>query len=943
MTLVDPAGGRSEEVFTNETSRLFRGADGTTIDVTLAADPRFGMQAPMLERVITTTPAGRQTILEQRRYADVDDLLGGGGFRETVTRDGQETQSVYDPGAHTLTSTDPTGVSTVLRFDDHGRINGVDSAGTTAASTYDDAGHLTSITTGTGPATQEFRVEYDVDAGTETIVDPTGERTVRELDATGRVVSDQRPDGTVAEYDRDAAGRITAVWAPGREAHVLTTLGNGLPVGSFPPGAGGAVDGTVRSYDADGLVTSIAQGQTAGVTVERDAAGRVSTVQLSSGVITYSYIGAEVVPATLEGPGEVVLADERDGGQLIAERWSGPVSGSVELERNGAGLLSGLAVNGANLAIERDAAGRATSVGDLQITHDRESGVVSSYSLGSVSAAVELDGNGRLTSIDVDVEGSRVAGLVWTRDGDGRTTTLSQTTPGGTHTSAFTYDVNGRLQSETRDDVQTVTSYDDNDNVVGVAGSDTITAVADERDRLTSFGGEQLTYASDGTLLSRTGGEASATYTYDEHLVLTRVETPAHRIEYLTDGLGRRIGKRVDGRLVQGFLWSDSRLVAELDGGGQVVSRFLYGDGPQPLAMLRGGRAYLLVSDGAGTVRMAVDSETGALAQQIDIDAWGNVLTDSAPGFQPLGFNGGILDADTGLVRLGVRDYDPRLRRFTAPDPILYDSGQTNLYAFAGNDPINRSDPTGLDSRSIFTGGASIEASGAIGDGASLGLNAQWFGDPLTWGLPSVYIYGSWGRQVGLGGGVSGTLNEGIIYNPSSNPADDFSGDTESLNGSLGPLAVGGYRSPANSDPGRPSYEGFSEGLSAGTPSLIGGTTHSVCIFNCGHGHLFGDPHFVSHDGLVYDYQGAGEYLGLTSSTGDLTVQLRLEPFPHGIEGVSRATAAAMSVAGDRVGVYRVDDSLRGALRLVVNGHSEGLPDSGRRCRRGREICLIKV
>ncbi|WP_408639943.1 RHS repeat-associated core domain-containing protein [Desulfovibrio subterraneus] len=30
----------------------------------------------------------------------------------------------------------------------------------------------------------------------------------------------------------------------------------------------------------------------------------------------------------------------------------------------------------------------------------------------------------------------------------------------------------------------------------------------------------------------------------------------------------------------------------------------------------------------------------------------------------PFGFGGGLLDADTGLVHLGYREYDPRIGRF---------------------------------------------------------------------------------------------------------------------------------------------------------------------------------------------------------------------------------------------------------------------------------------
>ena len=40
----------------------------------------------------------------------------------------------------------------------------------------------------------------------------------------------------------------------------------------------------------------------------------------------------------------------------------------------------------------------------------------------------------------------------------------------------------------------------------------------------------------------------------------------------------------------------------------------------------------------------------------MDYDEFGNVTLDTNPGFQPLGFAGGLYDKETGLVRLGVRD-----------------------------------------------------------------------------------------------------------------------------------------------------------------------------------------------------------------------------------------------------------------------------------------------
>lgn len=93
---------------------------------------------------------------------------------------------------------------------------------------------------------------------------------------------------------------------------------------------------------------------------------------------------------------------------------------------------------------------------------------------------------------------------------------------------------------------------------------------------------------------------------------------------------------------------------------------------------------------------MVVNHADGAVVQRIDYDKFGNVTSDTSPGFQPNGFAGGIYDADTGLVRFGVRDYDSSTGRWTAKDPIRFEGESFNLYAYASGDPVNRVDVTGL-------------------------------------------------------------------------------------------------------------------------------------------------------------------------------------------------------------------------------------------------------
>ena len=139
------------------------------------------------------------------------------------------------------------------------------------------------------------------------------------------------------------------------------------------------------------------------------------------------------------------------------------------------------------------------------------------------------------------------------------------------------------------------------------------------------------------------------------------------------------------------------RILAELDGGSNVVATFVYGEGINvPELMVKGGRTYRLVKDHLGSVRLVVDTADGTIVQEMRYDAWGNVTYDSNPGFQPFGFAGGLYDPQTRLVRFGARDYDASIGRWMGKDPALFSGGDVNLYGYVWSDPQNYRDPRGL-------------------------------------------------------------------------------------------------------------------------------------------------------------------------------------------------------------------------------------------------------
>jgi RHS repeat-associated protein len=172
-------------------------------------------------------------------------------------------------------------------------------------------------------------------------------------------------------------------------------------------------------------------------------------------------------------------------------------------------------------------------------------------------------------------------------------------------------------------------------------------------------------------------------------------------IEYIHDPLGRRIAKKVDGIIIEKYLWQGlARLLAVYDGSDNLLMRFEYAGGRMPVAMTKGGSTFYLTYDQVGSLRVVADT-SGNVVKRIDYDSFGNIIDDTDPAFEvPFAFAGGLNDQDTGLVRFGYRDYDPDTGRWTAKDPILFAGGDTDLYGYCLNDPINWIDPWGLSSSS---------------------------------------------------------------------------------------------------------------------------------------------------------------------------------------------------------------------------------------------------
>ncbi|MGQ0680519.1 MAG: RHS repeat-associated core domain-containing protein [Actinomycetota bacterium] len=113
------------------------------------------------------------------------------------------------------------------------------------------------------------------------------------------------------------------------------------------------------------------------------------------------------------------------------------------------------------------------------------------------------------------------------------------------------------------------------------------------------------------------------------------------------------------------------------------------------LVSLRNGlTAYYYLFDRLGTV-VALTDASGNAVNRYFYDPYGNYLVGTTEAVaNPWQYAGGFKDAFSGYYKFGARYYDPVIGRWTQPDP----SGQdANSYVYAGSNPANFVDPSGLD------------------------------------------------------------------------------------------------------------------------------------------------------------------------------------------------------------------------------------------------------
>ncbi|MBL0122655.1 MAG: hypothetical protein IPP88_07940 [Betaproteobacteria bacterium] len=705
-TVTSTSGSPATTLVNTDDSEQTTYADGSVYTVKYAPDPRWGMLAPVAKSWVVTTPGGRTRTVTKARTAtlsDPTDLLSLTNLTETATDNGAASTSVFSSNGTTRTRTITTaaGRSGTITLDTLGRITQVQALGLDPVSyTYDSRGLISTIVEGTGVGSRTTTLTFNAAFELSGVTDASGRSFGLAYDSAGRLVTATLPGARTVTLGYDASGNNTALTPPGRSAHGFGYSSIDQTVSYAPPDLGSGTTATQFTYDADRALTRINRPNAELVDVTYDTAGRASSVGISRGLINYAYGPSTDQLTGITAPGGLVLGYSYDGELLTGVQWSGAVSGATAYTYNNNMRVTAETVNGGNnvtFAYAPD--GLLSAAGSLTLARSAQNGLITGSTLGGLTDSRTYSLLGDINSYSASYNASSIYSAAYTRDALGRIAQKVETVSGVGATYVYSYDAAGRLSAVTKDAATVGTyTYDSNGNRTSRTGP-VLNANHDAQDRLTGYGSATYSYTANGELSTKTNGAGTTSYQYDTLGNLLKVTLPnATVVDYLIGGQNHRIRKIVNGVPTRGFLYQGSlRPVAELDGSNALVSRFVYATHVNvPDYMIKNNVTYRIITDQLGSPRLVVDVATGNVAQRIDYDEFGQVLSDSNPGFQPFGFAGGIYDPDTRLVRFGARDYDAEAGRWTAKDPITFAGRDTNLYAYVSGDPVNAVDVDGL-------------------------------------------------------------------------------------------------------------------------------------------------------------------------------------------------------------------------------------------------------
>jgi RHS repeat-associated protein len=618
-------------------------------------------------------PLGRRTAYTYDPMGNLTTVARMAGTGEAIP-----TTLTYEPAFHQVASiTDPLNHTTTFAYDTAGNVVTItDPLNHQTILTYTAQGQPQTVTTPAGPT----QLAYDV-GDLISITDPLGRTTRQFMDNAGRLAVVTDPRGNQTRYEYDSLNRLTKIIDP---------LGGQTQFGYDPNG------NLLALTDARNNVTSYTYDSMDRVATRRDPLNRVDT---------YGYDLAGNVTQITDRRGKVTAFgyDGLDRKTFAGFGKTGPSTyeSTIGYGYDGGNRLRTVAdsLNG-TIALTYDNLDRLTQEVSLQGTvsygYDAASRRSTMTVLGQPGVTYAWDSADRLTQI---ARGAATVGFLY--DSADRRTKL--TLPNGV-TVDYGWDQGSQLTGLTYKKgaatLGTLTyTYDAAGSRTQVGGSwartglpDAVSAASyNAANHQLELGERTMTYDLAGNLATLQEPPGATTFAWDARGQLTSMATPDGQAAFQYDGLGRRRSKTIFGTQT-GFLYDGLTPVQELSGA-TVVANPLTGLGvDEYFARTTAAGTRTLLADALGST-MALTDDAGMVQVEYAYEPFGST-TETGSDPTPFQYTGREND-NTGLYYYRARYYHTGLQRFISEDPIRFEGGDVNLYAYVSNSPLEFTDPSG--------------------------------------------------------------------------------------------------------------------------------------------------------------------------------------------------------------------------------------------------------
>jgi RHS repeat-associated protein len=659
--------------------------------------------------------------------------LGAERYRTTNVYNGFDKVSTTPPtgGTPTSTLTDSLGRTTSLS-----QYLSATPTGTAETTTYgyDPRGNMTSMT---DPAGNAWSWAFNVMGQQVTAVDPDAGTTTSTYDLAGNLLTSTDNRGVVLAYSYDnlnrktgqyltstgSSGSILASWtydtiAKGQLTSQTTYVGStaGVPgaaytksvlgydslyhptstkvsIPSGAPGFGGTSYTTSYTYYQDGsLLTQVdpAEGGLAAETI-KSTYGGFDNLTILRGAVAYAGVDYSGIlqPDGYNRTGATTEVDSAYG----YDQATGAV-----LDINDQAFTNGVFTTPASRVYTRNNAGSITSATNTSTT-TTDTQCYSYDHLNNLTAAWTPTSNSCAAAPTATTIGGPApywdSYTVDPATGNRLTAVQNPITAGGVaNTDTYSYPAAHAAKPHA---VTTVTH---------VQGASTTTSSYgyDADGDTTSRPGQTLTYDKQGKLSTVTAGATTQTNIYDPAGGLLLQTDP-------TNGTTLYLG---DTELHVAPGTTTASAVRTYSAGGVPVAE------RTTVAGVTGSTLFWLTTDIDGTVDTEINASTAAVTHRYS-DPYGNIRGTGVTWSSAHSFLNAPTSSVSGLVQLGARAYDPSLGRFLSVDAVLapLNPVQNNGYAYAGNSPIDRSDPSGncfsADDHSCVAGIMALHGYGPAG------------------------------------------------------------------------------------------------------------------------------------------------------------------------------------------------------------------------------------